>query len=256
MKKLLLAVVLAMVLTFGTMAPAAFAEDAAGSDAAPAANPFPNQNDAFSYAVGIQIGNSLKTKVFELNRTVFMQAIDDVLAEKDLALSEQQIIELMMALRDKLQEEHETNAKVESEKNEVEAKAFLEENKSKEGVKTTASGLQYKVIEEGDGPFPKETDTVKVHYRGTFIDGKEFDSSYERGEPVTFPLNRVISGWTEGLQLLKVGSKAQLFIPADLAYGPDGNRGIPPNKMLIFEVELLGTEDTPPPPASQTIQLQ
>jgi FKBP-type peptidyl-prolyl cis-trans isomerase len=119
--------------------------------------------------------------------------------------------------------------------------SFLKENATKEGVKTTASGLQYKALKEGEGKSPKATDTVSVHYKGTLIDGKEFDSSYKRGTPTEFPLNRVIKGWTEGLQLMKEGAKYQFFIPAKLAYGenPPPGSGIPANSVLIFEVELL-----------------
>lgn len=118
---------------------------------------------------------------------------------------------------------------------------FLKENAKKEGVKTTASGLQYKVIKEGEGKSPKATDTVSVHYRGTLLDGTEFDSSYKRNEPTQFPLNRVIKGWTEGVQLMKEGAKYQFFIPSQLAYGERGTPGGPigPNETLIFEIELL-----------------
>ncbi len=129
------------------------------------------------------------------------------------------------------------------EKNQAAGETYLAENKKKEGVVTTASGLQYKVLKEGTGDQPKATDSVKVHYKGTSIDGKEFDSSYARGEPISFPLNGVIKGWTEGVQLMKVGSKFQFVIPSELAYG---KRGAPPvigpSETLIFEVELLGIE--------------
>ncbi len=117
---------------------------------------------------------------------------------------------------------------------------FLAANAKKPGVKVLPSGLQYKVLKSGNGPSPKATDTVKTHYHGTFINGKVFDSSVERGEPVEFPVNGVIKGWTEALQLMKVGDKWQLFIPSDLAYGPDGQGPIPPNSVLVFDVELLG----------------
>jgi FKBP-type peptidyl-prolyl cis-trans isomerase FkpA len=121
--------------------------------------------------------------------------------------------------------------------------AFLRENATKEGITATPSGLQYEVLTPAEGPLPKATDTVRVHYRGTLLNGDEFDSSYKRGEPISFPLNRVIPGWTEGLQLMPVGSKYRLFIPSDLAYGPRGAGGlIGPNETLIFEVELLGIE--------------
>jgi FKBP-type peptidyl-prolyl cis-trans isomerase len=124
---------------------------------------------------------------------------------------------------------------------------FLAENKTKEGVKTTSSGLQYKVLKEGDGPSPKETDVVETHYRGTLINGTEFDSSYKRNEPTSFPVNRVIPGWTEGLQLMKVGAKYQFFIPSGLAYGERGaGQDIGPGETLIFEVELLGIKPGDP----------
>jgi FKBP-type peptidyl-prolyl cis-trans isomerase FklB len=136
--------------------------------------------------------------------------------------------------------------KEKAEKNLVESEKFLAENKAKEGVKTTASGLQYKVLKEGEGPSPKVGDTVTVNYRGTLIDGTQFDSSYDRGEPATFPLTGVIPGWTEALQLMKKGSKWMLYIPPNLAYGERGagNR-IPPNSTLIFEVELISFQETP-----------
>jgi len=145
----------------------------------------------------------------------------------------------------------EQKQKATGEKNKTDGAKFLEENKKKEGVKTTASGLQYKVVKEGTGPQPKATDMVTVNYRGTLIDGTEFDSSYKRGQPATFPLNGVIKGWTEAVQLMKVGSKYQLFVPSNLAYGersvgPD----IAPNATLIFEVELLDVKP-PPTPAPQ-----
>jgi FKBP-type peptidyl-prolyl cis-trans isomerase FkpA/FKBP-type peptidyl-prolyl cis-trans isomerase FklB len=137
--------------------------------------------------------------------------------------------------------------KATGEKNAVEGKKFLEENKAKSGVKTTSSGLEYKVEKEGSGNPPKETDTVKVNYRGTLINGTEFDSSYKRGQPATFPVNRVIKGWTEGLQMMKPGSKYQFFIPSDLAYGERGaGSDIGPNSVLLFDVELL--EVVPPTP--------
>jgi FKBP-type peptidyl-prolyl cis-trans isomerase len=141
--------------------------------------------------------------------------------------------------------------KAAGEKNAAEGAKFLEENKKKEGVKTTSSGLQYKVLKEGTGAQPKATDTVTVNYRGTLINGKEFDSSYQRGQPATFPLNGVIKGWTEGLQLMKQGAKYQLFVPPNLAYGeraagPD----ITPNSTLIFEVELLEVKPPPTPAAA------
>jgi len=133
--------------------------------------------------------------------------------------------------------------KVLGEKNKKEGEAFLAENKKKEGVKTLPSGLQYRVIKEGTGKSPKAADTVVCNYRGTLIDGTEFDSSYKRGEPATFPLNQIIPGWTEALQLMKEGAKWQLFIPANLAYGEQSTGIIGPNSVLIFEIELISVKD-------------
>ena len=160
----------------------------------------------------------------------------------------------MMEFSKDMREKTAAATKEAAEKNSKEGEKFLAENKAKPGVKTTASGLQYKVEKEGSGTPPKETDTVVVNYRGTLIDGTEFDSSYKRGEPATFPVNRVIKGWTEALQLMKPGAKYQLVIPSDLAYGPGGTGGdIGPNATLIFEVELMSAkpgEASAPSPAA------
>ena len=150
------------------------------------------------------------------------KGIQDGLSGKKALMTDEQMKETMAAFQKDMMEKQAAAKKAAGEKNAAEGKKFLAENKTKEGVKTTASGLQYKVLKEGTGPSPKETDTVKVNYRGTTIDGTEFDSSYKRGEPATFPVNRVIKGWTEALQLMKAGSKYQFFIPADLAYGERG----------------------------------
>jgi FKBP-type peptidyl-prolyl cis-trans isomerase FklB len=174
---------------------------------------------------------------------VLAVGIKDALAGKP-QLTPDQIKEVMTTFeKDMEQKQKETG-----EKNKAEGAKFLEENKKKDGVKTTASGLQYKVIKDGNGAQPKKTDTVTVNYRGTLMNGTEFDSSYKRGQPATFPVNGVIPGWTEALQLMKVGSKYQLFIPSTLAYG---ERSVGPdigaNSTLIFEVELM---DAKPAPAS------
>jgi FKBP-type peptidyl-prolyl cis-trans isomerase FklB len=204
-----------------------------------------DQKDKFSYSIGVNIGSNLKRQNIPFNPDALTAGIKDAIAGKP-QLTNDQIKEVMAAF----EKDMEQKQKASGEKNASEGTKFLEENKKKEGVKTTASGLQYKAIKEGTGPQPKETDTVTVNYRGTLIDGKtEFDSSYKRGEPATFPLNGVIKGWTEGLQLMKVGSKYQFFIPPNLAYGdravgPD----ITPNSTLIFEVELLGVK----PPETAT----
>jgi FKBP-type peptidyl-prolyl cis-trans isomerase FklB len=205
--------------------------------------PFKDQKDKFSYSIGLNIGSNLSKQKIEINPDMVTAGIKDAIAGKP-QLTQDQIKEVMTTF----EKDMEQKQKAAGEKSAAEGAKFLEENKKKEGVKTTSSGLQYKVIKEGTGPQPKATDIVTVNYRGTLINGTEFDSSYKRGEPATFPLNGVIKGWTEGVQLMKVGSKYQLFIPSQLGYGdravgPD----ITPNSTLIFDVELLGIK---PPQAA------
>lgn len=202
-----------------------------------------DSKDKASYAIGLNIGRNFKKQNVDLNPDALVIGLKDALSGKKPALSETEERDAM----NNLQKEAMEKQKAMADKNAAEGKKFLEENKKKDGVKTTASGLQYKVMKEGTGAQPKAVDTVTVDYKGTLIDGTEFDSSYKRGQPATFPLNGVIKGWTEGLQLMKTGGKYQFFIPADLAYGqrqmgPD----IPPNSTLIFEVELKSVE----PPAA------
>ena len=207
-----------------------------------------DQKDKVSYSIGLNIGFNLNRQNVQINPDVLSAGIKDAIAGKP-QLTTDQVKEVMTTFEKDMQQKQ----KAAGEKNASEGAKFLEENKKKEGVKTTASGLQYKAIKEGTGAQPKATDTVTVNYRGTLINGTEFDSSYKRGEPASFPLNGVIKGWTEGLQLMKVGSKYQFFVPPNLAYGertvgPD----ITPNSTLIFEVELLDAKPapTPAPPVS------
>jgi FKBP-type peptidyl-prolyl cis-trans isomerase FklB len=200
-----------------------------------------NQKDKVSYSIGMQIASNLIRQKVELNPDVLGAGVKEALAGKP-RLTPDQVKDIMA----QFEKDTEQKQKGAGEKNKSEGAKFLEENKKKPGVKTTASGLQYKVEKEGTGAQPKATDMVTVNYRGTLIDGTEFDSSYKRGQPATFPVNGVIKGWTEALQLMKQGSKYQLFIPSNLAYGeramgPD----IGPNSTLIFEVEL---QDVKPPP--------
>jgi FKBP-type peptidyl-prolyl cis-trans isomerase FklB len=200
--------------------------------------PFKDQKDKFSYSIGLNIGANLSKQKIEVNPDMVTTGIKDAIAGKP-QLTQDQVKEVMTTF----EKDMEQKQKAAGEKNAADGAKFLEENKKKEGVKTTSSGLQYKAIKEGTGPQPKATDVVTVNYRGTLINGTEFDSSYKRGEPATFPLNGVIKGWTEAVQLMKVGSKYQFFIPHQLAYGdravgPD----ITPNSTLIFEVELLGVK--------------
>ena len=197
--------------------------------------PLKDQKDKSSYAIGLNIGMNFNKQKIAINPDVFVAGVKDGLAGKP-QMTEAEVRETMT----NLEKDMESKQKEASQKNASDGEKFLAENKKKEGVKTTASGLQYKVIKEGAGPQPKATDTVTVNYRGTLIDGTEFDSSYKRGQPATFPLNAVIKGWTEGLQLMKVGSKYQVFIPASLGYGERGaGADIGPNSTLIFEVELM-----------------
>jgi FKBP-type peptidyl-prolyl cis-trans isomerase len=190
--------------------------------------------DSVSYAFGINIGESLKrTKIEGLNPDIVAGGIADMLS-KDGVKAKMTYEESEMVIRTYFQQ---LQAQM-LEKNLEEGKAFLEKNKAEEGVITTESGLQYKILTEGTGIKPAETDEVEVHYRGTTLDGEEFDSSYD-GEPVKFRLNSVIKGWTEGLQHVKEGSKVMLWIPADLAYAEQGTGSIEPNSTLIFEVELI-----------------
>ncbi len=194
-----------------------------------------DQTAKASYAIGLNIGQNLGKQKLPINADAFNAGFKDGMAGTP-KMTEAEIKETMTAL----EKDMENRQKGAAEKNKQEGEKFLAENKNKPGIKTTASGLQYKVIREGTGAQPKPTDTVTVNYEGKLIDGTVFDSSYKRGQPATFPLNAVIRGWTEGLQLMKVGGKYQLFVPADLAYGdrpmgPD----ITPNSTLIFDIELL-----------------
>ncbi|MBI3830882.1 MAG: FKBP-type peptidyl-prolyl cis-trans isomerase [Planctomycetes bacterium] len=200
----------------------------------------------FSYLFGYNYGNQFKQDEVDVNVEEILKGLKDGLAGKKSAIPQEQSQEvvqafqkMMIAKQQEKQKQQVAEAAKLGEKNGVEGKAFLEENKKKEGIQTTASGLQYKAMKEGEGEKPKATDNVTVHYKGTFLDGTEFDSSYKRKEPATFRLNDVIKGWTEGVQLMKVGSKYQFWIPDTLAYGKDGRPGIPPNTTLYFEIELL-----------------
>ncbi|MEO8045541.1 MAG: FKBP-type peptidyl-prolyl cis-trans isomerase [Spartobacteria bacterium] len=206
-----------------------------------------DQKEKVSYSIGLDIGSTLKRQLIEVNPELLTKGINDGLSGAKPLMNDEETKATMATFQKEMMEKQTASKKAAGEKNAAEGKKFLEENKSKEGVKTTSSGLQYKVLKEGNGPTPKATDTVKVNYRGTTIDGTEFDSSYKRGQPAEFPVNRVIKGWTEALQMMKVGSKYQLYVPADLAYGERGaGSDIGPNAMLMFDVELLGIN----PPAA------
>ncbi len=199
-----------------------------------------DQKDKVSYSIGLDIGNTFKKQKMDINADVLAAGMKDALTAAKPLMSEEQIKETMQAFSQEMREKQTSVRKEAASKNTAAGEKFLVENKGKEGVKFTPSGLQYKVLKEGNGARPKETDTVETNYRGTLIDGTEFDSSYKRGKPETFPVNGVIKGWTEALQMMKVGSKYQFFIPANLAYGETGaGQVIGPNEALVFDVELL-----------------
>jgi FKBP-type peptidyl-prolyl cis-trans isomerase FkpA len=196
--------------------------------------------DKVSYMVGMQIGGSLATIKDEVDLKIVFAAIESTLAGKDPLLTPEQAMEVQRGFAERLQGKRAAEMQEQATKNKAEGEAFLAKNKSASGVKATESGLQYQVITEGKGPKPAATDTVRVHYVGTLLDGTTFDSSVARGEPAQFALNAVIPGWTEGLQLMPVGSKYKLWIPSELGYGDRGTPGpIGPNATLVFEVELL-----------------
>ena len=202
------------------------------------------QKDKISYSIGMNIGNNLKKQAIDVNPDALVSGIKDALSGGKALMTEQEVNDTLMAFQKEMASKQTERLKELGEKNKKEGEAFLAENKKKEGVITLPSGLQYKVIKEGTGETPKLTDTVTTNYRGTLIDGTEFDSSYRREQPATFPVKGVIAGWTEALQLMKVGSKWQVFIPSNLAYGERGaGRDIGPNTTLIFEVELLSIKE-------------
>lgn len=204
---------------------------------------FANPKDKTSYAIGADIGNSFKRQGLDLNPEFVIKGLRDALGTGPALLTDKEIKDAIMAFRTELQAKMQEALKVQGEKNQKEGTTFLAENKKKEGVVTLPSGLQYKVITAGTGPKPTANDSVKCHYRGSFLDGKEFDSSYSRNQPAVFPVRGVIAGWTEALQLMPVGSKWQLVIPYELAYGAGGNPPrIAPYATLVFEIELLSIE--------------
>ena len=215
-----------------------FVSSALGQDKPDLTNP----KQRTSYAIGLDIAANLKAREIDLDAKALAAGIADALADKP-ALKPDEVREVLMKLQQEMMAKGDVKNQADAEKNLKAGDAFLAENGKKEGVTTTTSGLQYKVLKSGSGASPKKTDSVKVHYHGTLIDGKVFDSSVQRGEPVTFQVDGVIPGWVEALQLMKVGDKWQLFIPSKLAYAersPDPTIG--PNATLVFEVELLGIE--------------
>ncbi len=237
--KLILLLTFLIVLVSGTVS----GQDQKSADAKPESN-----IDRASYGIGMNMGNSLKKQGLDVNTQMLIRGLLDAINGKDPALNDEELNEAFAFIQKEIQRKQaemrmaaDPQLKAIADKNRAEGAAFLATNGKKEGVKTTKSGLQYLVLNAGDGATPKATDTVKTHYHGTLIDGTVFDSSVERKQPASFPVNGVISGWTEALQLMKVGDKWRLFVPSELAYGLTPRPGGPigPNAVLVFEVELL-----------------
>lgn len=204
------------------------------------------QKDKISYIIGLNIGMNMKRQSVDVDTGLLLKGLKDGLSGAKPAMSEDEMRAVMTSFNKEMKKKHDEEVKKVSEKNKKEGEKFLAANKKKKGVVTLPSGLQYKIITKGKGKSPKLNDIVTVNYRGTLIDGKEFDSSYKRGKPASFPVGGVIKGWTEALQLMKPGSKWELFIPSDLAYGPRGAGNIiGPNATLIFEVELISVKPAP-----------
>lgn len=213
------------------------------------------QEQKLSYAIGINIGDSLRQQEIHVSMDSFIQGIKDSLTKTTPLMSPEEIRTVLAGFQEEQRKQLEEQRKVSAVKNTNEGKAFLEANKSKPGVITLPSGLQYKINQEGKGDSPKPTDIVTVNYRGTLIDGTEFDSSEKHGQSATFPVNGVIPGWTEALQLMKPGAKWTVYIPSNLAYGENGaGRVIGPNSTLIFDIELLSVKkpDVASPPNENT----
>lgn len=230
MKKTLLAVAMT-----GLIAGCSTAQDSAND---PALDTTPER---VSYGMGLVLGERMGNDLPDLQMEQFLQGIQHGHAgdEQSKRLTREEIQEALMAYQQELQQQQEQQHEGLASQNRDAGETFLAENAERDGVETTESGLQYEVIEEGDGTNPTAQDRVQVHYTGELITGEVFDSSRERGQPVTFALSQVIPGWTEGLQLMSEGARYKLFIPSDLAYGPGGNQAIGPNETLIFDVELL-----------------
>jgi FKBP-type peptidyl-prolyl cis-trans isomerase FklB len=247
-----------MILGLGLLAGAVQAEDKK-ADAKP--GPLTSEKEKLSYAIGMNYGGGLKGQLkrqeVDIDADLLAKGFKDALSGSPTLLTEEQSKEILTAATKSIQAKQmekrkieEEKRKVDAEKNKKEGTAFLAANKSKPGVIELPSGLQYKVITEGKGESPKATDRVSVNYRGTLIDGTEFDSSYAQNQPANFAVNGVIKGWTEALQLMKPGAKWQLFIPSDLAYGDMGRPKIPAGATLLFEIELLSVTHNEPPAAS------
>ena len=230
-------------------APVKKAGTATAAKGATAATALTTRKQKFSYALGMNIGSglggNLKKQAIEFDPALVSQGLKDSLAGTKTKLTQEEAQAVLTEVQNEVKKKQQEKVQQSGAANKTEGEAFLAANKAKTDVVTLPSGLQYKVLTAGTGPKPTTTDSVKCNYKGTLINGTEFDSSYKRGQPATFGVGQVIKGWTEALQLMPVGSKWQLFIPSDLAYGAQGAGGgqIGPNATLIFEVELLSIED-------------
>jgi len=202
-----------------------------------------NAKNRISYTIGVNIGQDFKSQKMDVEPDVLLMGLKDTLAGRELQLTEEEMVQEIQTFQKELQEKMMAEMEAMAAQNKTAGEAFLAENAKQEGVVVTESGLQYKVLEAGEGESPGPADVATVHYRGTLVDGTQFDSSYDRGQPATFPVGGVIAGWTEALQLMKPGAKWQLFIPAELAYGERGaGQDIGPNATLLFDVELISVE--------------
>jgi FKBP-type peptidyl-prolyl cis-trans isomerase FklB len=208
------------------------------------------EKDKQSYAIGLNVGKSLHRDDIDVDPKIVLQGLQDAMADGKVLLTDDQIKTVMTGLQNQVRQKQEEKRQAVAESNKKDGAAFLAANATKEGVVTLPSGLQYKILTPGTGPKPAATDSVLCNYRGTLLDNTEFDSSYKRGQPATFPVSGVIKGWTEALQLMPAGSKWQLFIPADLAYGERAQGPIGPNATLVFELELLSIQPKTPPAAT------
>lgn len=226
---------------------AAPAESTAGQ--APA---FKTQKDKVSYAIGMEMGKGVKVQGIEVDPAIMMQGLKDALSGGKSQMSEEELRQVMTALQQEIRQKQMQAQEAAAAENKTKGDAFLAENAKKDGVVALPDGLQYKILTTGQGKKPAETDTVLCNYKGTFLDGTEFDSSAKVGKPVPFEVKNVIPGFREVLQLMPVGSKWQVFVPSNLAYGERGAGGvIGPNATLIFEVELVSIQDTPPAPSAK-----
>ena len=233
-------------------APAAKTAPAAETPAPAGDAALPTQKDKLSYALGMNIGRGLHKDSVDVNPTILMRGLKDAMAGGTTLMTDEQAQATIMELQGQLRAKLEAQRKASEATNKKDGEAFLAANKTKPGVITLPSGLQYKILKEGTGTKPTPTDSVECNYKGTLINGTEFDSSYKRGQPATFPVTGVIKGWTEALQLMPVGSKWQLVLPPDLAYGARGaGDAIGPDATLVFEVELLSIAPKDQTPAQK-----